>query len=143
MNPIDTDELVPRGVYEIYCRNLAVGVWNGKDGFVGIREKFGSRFLDKEHPWTEDRRYRPYDTVRRVGPLLAMVPTSIESLEEYLGSECIHCGKPARWTGPPAPAPWECDGGCEDVRSQAVHNQDLFMFLNDVQKAHTFSDDYH
>lgn len=139
---IDTDSLVTGGVYEIYCRNLVIGVWNGKDGFVGIREKFGDRFLDSEYPDTEDKRYRPYNTVRRIGPLITEVPSGME-LKECLGSKCVHCGKKAWWTGPPAPAPWACESGCEDVRSYAVHNNDLFEFLNDVQKTHTFADDYH
>jgi hypothetical protein len=38
-------------VYRLQSRNLACGVWNGKDGFIGVRTKFGLRFLDMEIHW--------------------------------------------------------------------------------------------
>lgn len=45
-------ELVDRGVYRVYARNIGVGVWDaGRGGFTGIRTKFGCRFLDTEYHW--------------------------------------------------------------------------------------------
>ena len=39
-------------LYRIRSRNLFLGVWDEKvKGFIGIREKFGSRFLATEYHW--------------------------------------------------------------------------------------------
>lgn len=43
--------LVKGRVYRLDCRNLAIGVFDGEDGFIGIRTKFANRFLDLEHHW--------------------------------------------------------------------------------------------
>jgi hypothetical protein len=43
-------ECKPRHVYRLRSRNLSVGVFDeDSNGFIGIREKFGSRYLDTEH----------------------------------------------------------------------------------------------
>jgi len=43
-------DMVPRRLYRIDSRNLSCGVWNPKNnGFIGIRTKFGSRFLATEY----------------------------------------------------------------------------------------------
>jgi hypothetical protein len=47
----DLDKLVIGRVYKLRCRNLEYGVFDGGDGFIGIRTKFGRRFLDTEHHW--------------------------------------------------------------------------------------------
>ena len=38
-------------VYLVYARNFFIGLFDGKDGFVGIREKFGDKFLFTEYHW--------------------------------------------------------------------------------------------
>ncbi len=48
-------------VYKIRCRNLQLGVWDGNTGFIGIRTKWGDRFLAKEYHWDTGE---PYGTVR-------------------------------------------------------------------------------
>ncbi|HYM79098.1 MAG TPA: hypothetical protein VE377_24195 [Candidatus Dormibacteraeota bacterium] len=48
---IPVNELVKGKVYRLNSRGLSCGVWNGEEGFVGIRTKFGNRFLDKEIHW--------------------------------------------------------------------------------------------
>lgn len=47
----DVSALVKGRVYRLNCRNLRIGVFDGEDGFIGIRTKFGNRFLDLEHHW--------------------------------------------------------------------------------------------
>jgi hypothetical protein len=47
----DVSALVKGRVYRLSCRNLAIGVFDGGDSFIGIRTKFGNRFLDAEHHW--------------------------------------------------------------------------------------------
>lgn len=47
---IDDSELVDRRVYQIRSRNLVIGAWSASEsGFVGIREKLGSRYLFTEY----------------------------------------------------------------------------------------------
>lgn len=82
-------EQLQRGrVYRLQSRNLQSGVWNGKDGFVGIRTKFGQRFLDVEIHWDLSE---TIGTARALEALGA-VPESI-SLDISLGTQCGNCHK--------------------------------------------------
>lgn len=41
-----------RKLYRLLARNIRLGVWDGdRQEFVGIRTKFGRRFLDSENHW--------------------------------------------------------------------------------------------
>jgi hypothetical protein len=43
-------ELIDRRVYRLQSRNLLVGVWVAeRDGFIGVREKFGDEYLFTEY----------------------------------------------------------------------------------------------
>ncbi len=46
---IPIGELAVGAIYRVRSRNLAVGVYCGDGGFIGIREKFGSRYLSTEY----------------------------------------------------------------------------------------------
>jgi hypothetical protein len=48
-------------LYLINSRNLDLAVYDGDGGFIGIREKFGQRFLFTEFHWDTGE---PYGTVR-------------------------------------------------------------------------------
>lgn len=69
---IRTEDLSPNVAYELASRNIVVGIYDGHDGFVGIREKFGHRFLDTEYHWD---RGAPHGTAR---PLRKLVPVPKE-----------------------------------------------------------------
>lgn len=120
---IPREALEERGVYRLRARNLRFGVWDG-EGFVGLRDKFGLRLDECEVP---------YSTAFPL-KLVAKLPGDYEAAA-YTGTVCRSCGKPARWTGPPAPAPWECDGGCpaDQVLAMAVSNTNLFDFLRGLE----------
>ena len=51
-------------------RNLECGVWNGKDGFVGIRTKFGRRFLDMEIHWDLSEIFGTAQALEPLGAIL-------------------------------------------------------------------------
>lgn len=121
-------DLQERRVYRLHCRNLLVGVYNGK-GFVGIRRKFDSRYLFEEYPVTLEG--GPFQTVRRAEPLDVTVPDDMP-LAEDLGTICCECETPATWTGPPSPAPWACESGCDDVHPVSVANRALFELLDPI-----------
>lgn len=44
-------DLIKGRIYKIRCRNLSYGIWDGKEGFMGIRTKFGNEFLFTELHW--------------------------------------------------------------------------------------------
>jgi len=83
---IKLEQLQQGRVYRLRSRNLESGVWNGKDGFVGIRTKFGRRFLDIEIHWDLSE---TFGTAQALEPL-GSIPESI-SLDISLGTECENC----------------------------------------------------
>ena len=50
-------------LYKCNARNFYVGVYDGNQGFIGIRTKFGRRFLETEYHWDQGP---PHGTVRGV-----------------------------------------------------------------------------
>lgn len=51
-------------LYRINGRNFSLGIYNKKEqGFVGIREKFGTEYLDLEYHWDTGP---PYGTVKPI-----------------------------------------------------------------------------
>lgn len=71
-------DCVVRGVYRVTARNVTIGVFCGNGAFVGIRTKFGDRYLDVEY-------HRDYSTRHgTVRPLvcLAMLPAEI-AIEDW------------------------------------------------------------
>jgi len=69
-------------LYKINSRNLSYGVYDGKQGFIGIREKFGSKYLFTEYHYDQGA---PYGTVFPEKEL-EKIPDGIE-LCEYFPSE--------------------------------------------------------
>lgn len=66
-------------LYRLYSRNLNLGVYRKADqGFVGIRHKFGARFLFTEFHWDTGP---PFGTAN---PLEAICECPIECLNEML-----------------------------------------------------------
>lgn len=57
---IRLSECQTRRLYRVSSRNLTYGVYDGDTGFVGIRTKFGNRFLAREYHWDTGR---PFGTV--------------------------------------------------------------------------------
>lgn len=72
--------LVKGRVYALHSRNLIVGVYDGDRGFIGIREKFGSRYLFTEYLHDPPR---AWGTVRVVADLGANVPSDIPLVEGW------------------------------------------------------------
>jgi hypothetical protein len=139
-------------VFRIYCRNLHVGVCLGEGAagpFTGIREKFGARYLDSEAAvrfgyytpiiLDEDRKVISPGTWVPCEEPIAVVPEGM-SLQERLGSECEKCCTPASFIewDPPRPEEglgrWVCEGGCEETLPYAVHNNELFNFLLEIER---------
>lgn len=77
---VPLNECVPRRLYKIGCRNLVLGVFDGKTGFIGIREKFGDEYLFTEFHWDTGP---PHGTVHSVEDSGIDLPSEIEAVEGF------------------------------------------------------------
>jgi len=64
-------------LYRIHSRNLKLGVFDGKTGFIGIRLKFGSEYLFTEYHWDQGPPYGTVQPKEDLGP----IPDDIEIYE--------------------------------------------------------------
>ena len=80
MDRIPLEQCIKGRVYRLHCRNLSYGVFNGTDGFIGIRTKFGSRFLFTEIHWDADQHF---GTVGGMEDMGIDVPAEIEIRESF------------------------------------------------------------
>jgi hypothetical protein len=126
---LQRDKLVRGGLYTVTCRNLEVAVYDGGEGFIGIRDKVGARYLFTEYLSRACGGTQLGSDTCRPEVLLMQVPNGIE-LRENLGEACRECKKPVWWTGPPAPAEWACQSGCKNVMPEGLGNTPLFDFLD-------------
>lgn len=86
-------DCVHRGLYRVLARNIKLAVYNETVGeFLGIREKFGNRFVDGEKHW--DEKY--FATCKPVELLPDQLPVDIEPIERLPGLVCITCGEPVQ-----------------------------------------------
>ncbi len=81
---IPRDQCLGRRLYRIRCRNLLFGVFNPETGgFLGIREKFGSRYVFEEYHQDNGP---PYGTVCPLEDLGIDLPEDILLAENLPGS---------------------------------------------------------
>lgn len=65
---IPLDKLKPNHLYELYSRNLTIGVYNPFTfTFTGIRTKFNQRFLDEETHWDKDPHHGTAKAIKDLG----------------------------------------------------------------------------
>ncbi len=145
---IPKSECKDRVLYRIHSRNLSLGVYRGvTGGFVGIRTKFGSRFLFEEYHYDNGP---PYGTVFPVEEL-ENLPDDIVN-EESEGSLCRKCNKPAHYEYWPdggrrdkvleggnvvkVPGYWkhEEESDCPIDGAFSVENKRLFDWLAEMDK---------
>lgn len=78
---IPLNECVDRGIYLINSRNLRIGVYVAtRQAFIGIRKKFGDRYLFAEFHYECGP---PYGTVRPQTLLAAMPENGIQLVEGW------------------------------------------------------------
>jgi hypothetical protein len=144
------DEAKVRGVYRITSRNLRIAVCVDGEHFIGIRQKLGAHFLDTEgfngpgfvrlgyykETFDPDNRFRVLSREWIPCPEpLGYVPDDVE-LKETGPDICVKCGRPGWWLGPPGPAPWTCDGGCDEPDVRWTHNQLLIDSLTKYEESY-------
>jgi hypothetical protein len=136
-------ECIKGHVYKLRSRNLAYGIYDGNNGFIGIREKFGDLYLFTEYHWDQGP---PYGTVR---PEEDLGPYPSDDLRERLPSPCKLHDRPTIYdkTQPkpnphapdfPYPGTWcHADDGSEmedgDI-SMSYQNQEMFDWLETFEK---------
>jgi hypothetical protein len=126
------DELETGAVYEVRSRNLIVGVYNGAQGFIGVREKFGSEYLFTEYLSRECGGTQiGVDTVH---PVAKIGRVAGNALTEHYGLICTNCGKGAwkdeNWSYPEGN---HCAGGCSSADQDIRWTMNQLLF--DVLKA--------
>ncbi len=118
-------------VYRLQSRNLAVGVFNGTSGFIGIRTKFGNRYLATEYHWDTGA---PFGTVSEAVDMEIDVPKDI-ALRELLGTQDSITGRHVDFDKPVKDGGrgwYYVDTGVADeaIRPVAINNDALFAFLD-------------
>lgn len=122
-------------VYKLRCRNLSYGVWSSNNGgFIGIREKFGSRFLDTEYHWDVSEYH---GTVAEAIDTGIDVPEGIDILARYPYSLDSNTGRKVKFDKPVSEGGkgwYYVDTGEADqnIRPHGVANQKLFDFLESL-----------
>lgn len=75
---IPIGECLHGGLYRVEARNFSIGVYSSDStGFIGIRQKFGTQYLDTEYHWDIGA---PHGTASPK-ELLCMVPDAIPICE--------------------------------------------------------------
>jgi hypothetical protein len=135
---IPVDECQDRRLYRIHSRNLnIVGVYNAEhQGFIGIREKFGSRYLFMEFHWDTGM---PFGTVQPDESTPEILPDDILLAERLEGSIC-QCGVDVDFIqdDPKSSAGhWEHlqpSPKCNNIRAYTKTNKELFKWLEEMEE---------
>ncbi len=87
LNYIKLPDCEHGAVYKIHSRNLSYGVFNkDANGFIGIRSKFGSRYLFTEYHWDTGE---PFGTVKPISKICE-APAGIIISEDLGFDEAKH-----------------------------------------------------
>ena len=119
-------------VYKLRSRNLSIGVYDGMEGFIGIREKFGARYLFTEYHYDQGP---PYGTVATI------IDTGIDLPEDVLLShELIVAREQQRLVCYNAEVKnWVFVDTGEVAKNIDIlyrqPNEELFEFLEDTEKS--------
>jgi len=132
---IPMTECKDRMLYSVNARNFRLGVYHAEvNGFIGIRFKFGSTFLDTEYHWDTGA---PHGTTKPFKELETL-PEGILVCES-LGTECSICKHPMEYVHKEEPAAgiwWKHTSGdhtgqktCEGGWPTDIPNEALFKWL--------------
>jgi hypothetical protein len=83
---IKLEDCIIGHLYKVQARNINLAVYNGEGGFIGIRTKFGSSYLDTEMHWDTGA---PFGTAHPLEDL-GQIPDDIEAVESFLNEEAVH-----------------------------------------------------
>ena len=121
-------------VYRLHSRNLTLGVFNGQTGFLGLREKFGQRYLFCEY---HQETGAPFGTVRPLEDL-GPIPADL-AIVESLGSIDRRNGRRVAFDRPVADGDrgWyytETGEADQKIEPQGLSNKRLFDWLEALER---------
>lgn len=117
-------------VYRLNSRNLRYGVFDGKTGFIGIRQKWEDRYLFREYHWDADPRH---GTVRAMEDTGIDVPETVE-IKESLGTKDQISGRPMEYRDDAWVFTDTEEKASGDYSPMGVRNSELFDFLVNVEQ---------
>jgi len=120
--------------YRLHSRNLTVGVFDGTTGFIGIREKFGSRYLFREYHWDTGGSFGTAQPFEDLGTVPAGIP-----IAESLGSLDRRNRRPVAFDRPVSAGGrgwYYTDSGAADaeIKPQELSNKRLFDWLQALER---------
>lgn len=133
-------------VYRIHSRNLSFGVFAPEkdNGFIGIREKFGSLYLFTEYHFDNGP---PFGTVSPIEDLGPLEDPHLKLIETF-PTICGYCGERLEYVEVEGgvqkgdrryPGEWRHltgDGSCEEPRPEGSMNRRLYEALEKIEHAH-------
>lgn len=137
---IPAEECKARQLYRANTRNFGpVAVFTPeRNGFIGIRTKFGQRFLDVEYHWHN----KEFATARPWEELAEMLPAEIE-LRTAFAMACKNCGTDVEWREGPGKTEegklylgkWGhlTEAPCGDCSPISKSNKPLFDWLLEME----------
>lgn len=129
----DMNDCIVRRVYKLHCRNLAFGVYIGDGRFVGIRTKFGSRFLDTEYHWDWSEHF---GTVRMAEDTGIDLPAGMP-LKPRLGAVDKTTNRPVEFISLSKGGPgWyfvDTNEASTEIQAISVPNNALFKFMDEFK----------
>ena len=128
---LELEECQIGSIYKLHSRNLILGVFDPKNCFIGIRQKFNDLFLDHELHWDKGGTAMPLEKIGEV-------PSGM-SLQISLGSFDITTKRDVFFDKPIS------DGGkgwcfldsgepSTDIRPCIKSNKELFLYLKDMER---------
>lgn len=126
---IPISECIMGRVYKIGSRNLSYGVYDGNEGFIGIRKKFGRRYLFTEYHWDQGP---PFGTVHSQADTGIDIPEDIE-VAITLGDVDEKTLRPVYYHE----QTWffkDSNEASQDIEPVDVPNDALFAFLEKIQQ---------
>ena len=135
-------ECKERHIYRLHSRNLAFGVFAPErdNGFIGIRTKFGARYLATEYHWDNGP---PYGTAKPLEDVGIIKEPRIRLVEDD-PDLCRFCGERAKFIkedDDPKSYKGEWihiggDGLCSPAQVVRPKNRALFGFLESLEQEH-------
>ncbi len=98
MAHIPIEDCIRGHLYHIHSRNLTLAVYDGKGGFKGIREKWGSEYLFTEYHADQGHGCATVHPIKDYGP----TPQYLE-IKTSIGTHCGECFAPVQR----GPSGWE------------------------------------
>jgi len=116
-------------IYILNSRNLRFGAFNGVDGFVGIRTKWGQRYLDTEYHWDQGP---PWGTAMPIRDTGDVVPEGMEVASRLKGTLDETTNRLIYFDTEHKPNVWKYQDTNEILKAPrpvSRNNTDLFKFL--------------